>query len=192
MDYVPMAVGAGVGLGDGVLGQIANSPNAGFLERWKHTLYRAGVVALGAAGDALWGWSPDVSYGLMTSGMTLLASRIPAAIGGGGTNAFGYVYLGEVGGKDLPGKLYPGSVHQLQPAAGYRAAPMAAGCSGCAQAAAQRAAATQGHDWQGYLPSRSPAIAAGNLDYGPAPGWPRGADGPPGGLGRNQRPTSVA
>lgn len=75
-----------VGLGDGVVGMVP------VVDKYAnvHTLYRLGVLAAGGIGLAM-GAPEEIAEGAMYSSIALLASRVPAAVNGGGWQQFGMV-----------------------------------------------------------------------------------------------------
>jgi hypothetical protein len=79
VDWISAGSAIGVGLGDGIVGRIP------IVDKYAnvHTLYRLSTLALGAIGMAA-DWKPAFSDTLVTSSLTLLASRIPAVVDGGG------------------------------------------------------------------------------------------------------------
>ena len=79
-------VAFGVGVGDGVIGQ------AHFGDRHDNvrSLYRLGVLGLGALGLAMNQW-PEAALGAMSGAAALVGSRVVPAVNGGGWQQFGYV-----------------------------------------------------------------------------------------------------
>lgn len=79
-------VAFGVGLGDGVVGQ------AHFGDRHDNvrSVYRLGVLGLGALGLATNRWT-EASLGAMSGAAALVGSRVIPAVRGGGWQQFGYV-----------------------------------------------------------------------------------------------------
>lgn len=138
---MPIAIGALAGLGQGLIGTTSLPANH------KHifTLYRGALIAAGTYGE-VWGhWSPDVSYGLLSSGVALLAQRIPA-VAQHGSGEFGYSAV--VPPRTLlPDGRVPGDSNllRIQGAGGCSscaAKPAAAtGCSSCGSGAVQPYAA---------------------------------------------------
>lgn len=92
MEYLPLLVGAGVGLIDGMIGGFGPHQEQGTIastHAYAHTIYRVAVFSLGAYGDLAGKWNPDLSYGLMCSSATLLGTRLPSVVQSG-PSAFGY------------------------------------------------------------------------------------------------------
>jgi hypothetical protein len=117
-------VGFAVGVGDGAVGQ------AHFGDRHDNvrSLYRLGVLAVGAIGLATGTWT-EASIGAMTGAAALVGSRVIPAVRGGGWQQFGMVarplrYDGgrggpppadpepEFGGVEPPGMGAPGQALQ--------------------------------------------------------------------------------
>ena len=93
IDWLPPAIGLGVGLGEGLLAV------TGAEAQLKHVaaLYRLGVFGLGLVRELRGGGSEiavDINYSLMTAALALEASAIPAALNGGGFSALADVQPG--------------------------------------------------------------------------------------------------
>lgn len=93
-DYTPVAVGAGVGLLDGLVGQI---PSLAAMH-YSHTAFRLLAFATGVAGEFL-DWPEDINYALMTASTALVSSRLPAALSSG---AAGFTDLVKGGASLVP------------------------------------------------------------------------------------------
>ena len=83
--WLGAAAGAAVGLGDGLVGKVP------IVDKYSnvHTVYRLGV-GLAALLAAAAGANQEACDGALAGATALLASRIPAAVGGGGWQQFGY------------------------------------------------------------------------------------------------------
>lgn len=75
MKYLPIVVAVGVGAGDGLV----NPAGGAHTIPKGHLYYGGAVVAAGLVGERVLHANPLINYALMTSGVTLLASRIPGA-----------------------------------------------------------------------------------------------------------------
>ena len=73
-------------MGDGIVGRV------GVVDKYPnvHTVYRLGVLSAGLVGEVA-DWEPRISEPLVLVSLGLLASRLPAAVSGGGWQAFGNV-----------------------------------------------------------------------------------------------------
>ena len=82
---VELLIAAAVGIGDGLVGQTHAADKFSFA----HTAYRGAVGVVGVAGAAS-GVIPDpVARAMWISAVTLLASRVPAAVSAGNLQQFG-------------------------------------------------------------------------------------------------------
>jgi len=80
-----LLVAIGVGIGDGIVGRVPAVDKYPSV----HTIYRLSAFSAGALGAATAKLPDEVSGALMISSAALLASRIPAAVTGGGWQQFG-------------------------------------------------------------------------------------------------------
>ncbi len=88
----PALVGLGVGIGDGIINPGGDPKPIAYA----HLVYPIAVLGVGWVGTtghrgtARGRWDPNLSYGLMTAGSTLLFMRLPAVFhGGAGLHAYG-------------------------------------------------------------------------------------------------------
>lgn len=86
MNYKPIGVAAVVGVVDGIINPAGDTAH---VIPHGHLLWRAAAFGAGLYGKEWGHWDPNVAVGLMVSSAALIASRIPAALSGGGFAALG-------------------------------------------------------------------------------------------------------
>jgi hypothetical protein len=92
MDWYPLLIGLLAGAGNGLVAHYGPAVGTGFLGNHKFMLYRGTLVALGAYGELTDHFSPDLRYGLMVAGTTLISQEIVGSFSEG-IKAFGDVAI---------------------------------------------------------------------------------------------------
>jgi hypothetical protein len=88
MNFLPLATGGLVGLGDGVIGQVVRGHKVA--DWFPKTIYEALVFGAGVYGELSGQWQPDISYALMASSAALFGSHVPGALASGRVQSLGY------------------------------------------------------------------------------------------------------
>jgi hypothetical protein len=90
VDWIAAATAVAIGVGDGVVGRVPT------IDKYSnvHTVYRLGILAGGLVGE-LNNWKSEITEPMILVSLGLLASRLPAAVSGGGWQQFGQVVAGD-------------------------------------------------------------------------------------------------
>lgn len=83
--FIDLLVAVAVGIGDGIVGRVPAVDKYPSV----HTIYRLSVFSAGAAAAITEKLPDQVSSPMMIASAALLASRVPAAVSGGGWQQFG-------------------------------------------------------------------------------------------------------